>query len=162
MLTLMQPDIINHLVKIQQQATEGLFPIWGVSAVSAALNTPIVKHMFRQRPDRISARCSPRPTSCGRIPGAAFLHQRPVWGWGPAGERLCMERDHDRLPELSHLWIGAVCLWQMDKQEKTPAKQLMVADRLGEKIWMNYLILLDTTYIDFHFSHISLKKQTNI
>lgn len=42
-------------------------------------------------------------------------------GWP---ERLCMERDHDRLAELSHPGSdgSSVYPWQMDKQENSPAK----------------------------------------
>lgn len=100
-----------------QQAKGGLFPIWGVSAVSAAQNTPILKRMFRQRPDHISARCSPQPVSCGRIPGAAF-HRWPVWGWGLAREAL-YGKGPRQAAWTTTLWIRwLICLSVADGQTR--------------------------------------------
>lgn len=111
--------IFNSATRADQRRT--FPPIRSVSAVIAAQNTPIVKRMFRQGPDHISACCSPQPVSSGWIPGAAF-HRWPVWEEGGRPGRLCMERGHDRLPELSHTasnWLS-IHLQQRDKQETSP------------------------------------------
>ena len=103
-----------------ENSTKGrTFPILSISAVSAAQNTPMVKRMFRQGPDHISA-LSQRAVG-------EYQAQHSTGGLSGGGgwpERLCMERDHDRLPELSHSASdgSSVYLWQMDKQENSPAK----------------------------------------
>lgn len=98
-------------------------PVRGVSAVSAALNTPMAQRVFRQGPDHISAPAAAlQPVSCGRIPGAAF-HRWPVWGGaeGAGHSSFVWRRDGDRMPAWDSL---CVYLRQMDKQEESPAKHL--------------------------------------
>lgn len=87
----------------------------GVSAVSAALNTPIVKRMFKQGPDHISACCS--PTACElwentrrSIPPVACLgvgagHRGFVWRGTMTG---CL--NYHTLDQKDRLFICGRCI----------------------------------------------------
>lgn len=115
------------LIKIQLSIA-GLFPIWGVSAVSAALNTPIVKHMFRQGPDHISAHCSPAACELWEntrrsIPPVAYL------GVG-AGQRGFVWRgtmtgwlNYHTLDQMDRLFIRGRWINKKILQQNTPCYQ---------------------------------------
>lgn len=104
---------------------EDLSPVRGVSTDSVALNTPMVKRVFRQGPYHITVPLQPR--SLQTVGEYQAQHSTgglsEGWGYGRRGPArhgsFVWMRDHSSAPKSE-----CVYLRHIDKQDESPAKHL--------------------------------------